>query len=113
MTTEEDDILHQMIVDQEDAEPIDQLMNSQVEENLETNQAPTAADESQFYTLPELDTMEEDLAKQQLMYGGSSNNPHMLLMPQQYRARLYVLDTDTRWVDIGTGNFRILLAKDG
>jgi hypothetical protein len=47
------------------------------------------------------------------MYGGSINNPHMLLMPHQYRARLYVLDTDTRWVDIGTGNFRILLAKDG
>jgi len=37
----------------------------------------------------------------------------MLLMPQQYRARLYVLDIETKWIDIGTGNFRILLAKDG
>ena len=114
MTTEDEDILQSMIVDQEDAEPIDQPITSQEDENFETNQviAPTN-DESMFYTLQELDAIEEDLAKQQLMYGGSSNNPHMLLMPQQYRARLYVLDVETRWIDIGTGNFRILLSKDG
>lgn len=57
--------------------------------------------------------MEEDLAKQAMAYGGSQNNPHMLLMPQQYRARLYFLDPDTKWIDIGTGYFRILLTKDG
>jgi hypothetical protein len=37
----------------------------------------------------------------------------MLLMPQPYRARLYFLDPDTKWIDIGTGYFRILLTKDG
>jgi hypothetical protein len=57
--------------------------------------------------------MEEDLAKHAMAYGGSQNNPHMLLMPQQYRARLYYLDPDTKWIDIGTGYFRILLTKDG
>lgn len=38
-------------------------------------------DESLFYTLAELDAIEEDLAKQAMAYGGSQNNPHMLLMP--------------------------------
>jgi hypothetical protein len=69
-------------------------------------------DEDLFYSLTELDAIEDDLAKQALAYGGSQSNPHMLLMPQYYRARLYFLDPETKWIDIGTGYFRILLTKD-
>ena len=36
----------------------------------------------------------------------------MLLTAQQYRAKLYILTRETRWLDIGTGYFRILLSKD-
>ena len=93
----------------------------QTESNEEAKQASNSgtaeeafpADESIFFTLSELDQMEEDLAKQALQYGGSPGNVHTLLMPQQYRARLYFLDEDTKWVDIGTGYFRILLTRDG
>lgn len=70
-------------------------------------------DDNLFYTIAELESMEDELARQTHVYGGSPNNPHMLLMPQQYRARLYFLDPETKWVDIGTGYFRILLTKDG
>ena len=43
----------------------------------------------------------------------TQNNQHVLLSPQEYRAKFYWLDQENRWIDIGTGRFRILLSKDG
>lgn len=63
MTTEED-ILQQMIIDSEDAQPIDLHSNSQNEEGSDPQQRNPAPDESLFHSLQELDAMEEDLAKQ-------------------------------------------------
>lgn len=45
--------------------------------------------------------------------GREVNNSHVLLSPQEYRAKLYWLDQENRWKDIGTGRFRLLLSKDG
>lgn len=53
-----------------------------MDEGSDKNDTMSAQDESLFYTLVELDQYEEELSKQQFMYGGSPNNPHMLLMPQ-------------------------------
>lgn len=90
----------------------DHLLEDQPEEQPPLN-LNSQDNEELFYSLAELDAMEDELNRQSLAYGGTPTNPHMLLMPQQYRARLYYLDPETRWIDIGTGYFRILLTKDG
>ena len=67
-----------------------------------------------FYSLAELTKMEAHFEKKfQAGGGSSSNNQHVLLSPQEYRAKFYWLDQENRWIDIGTGRFRILLSKDG
>jgi hypothetical protein len=42
--------------------------------------------------------------------GETSENgaTHVLLTPHQYRAKLYFLNTDGKWIDVGTGYFRVL-----
>jgi len=46
-------------------------------------------------------------------YGNANmQSAHILLTPQEYRAKLYSLNMDNKWIDIGTGHFRILLSKD-
>lgn len=69
--------------------------------------------DNRFYSLDELEDREEELKAECLIYGGSEANPHVLLTPTEYRAKLYILTRETRWMDIGTGQFRILLSKDG
>ena len=44
--------------------------------------------------------------------GGQPSQTHVLLSPLEYRAKFYWLDQENRWIDIGTGRFRILLSKD-
>ena len=44
--------------------------------------------------------------------GNAHHSAHVLLSPQEYRAKLYWLDQENRWKDIGTGRFRLLLSKD-
>ena len=44
--------------------------------------------------------------------GANIGNQPMLLSPQEYRAKLYWLDNENKWQDMGTGRFRILLSKD-
>ena len=69
--------------------------------------------DKRFYSLPELTKMEPIFEKKFQAGGGlSSNNHHVLLSPQEYRAKFYWLDQENRWIDIGTGRFRILLSKD-
>lgn len=80
------------------------------EDLLLVNEDP---DDERFYTLAELEGMEEEFSRQASAYGGNSNNPHVLLTAQSYRAKLYFLNKEMRWLDIGTGHFRILLSKDG
>ena len=68
-----------------------------------------------FYTLEELEQLEPQFDKKFNLNGsgGSTGNQHMLLSPQEHRAKLYWLDQENKWKDIGTGRFRILLSKDG
>lgn len=75
-------------------------------------EAPYEYDD-RFHSLAELEELEDELSREGQIYGGSSANPHTLLTPQAYRAKLYILTEETRWLDIGTGYFRILLSKDG
>ena len=76
--------------------------------------ADSGQNDKRFYTLSELAVM-EPIFERKFYDGGSSNshNAHELLSPKEYRAKLYWLDQENRWKDIGTGRFRLLLSKDG
>ena len=41
-----------------------------------------------------------------------SGNSHVLLTPHTYRAKLYFLNGDGKWLDVGTGYFRCLLDRE-
>jgi hypothetical protein len=74
---------------------------------------PQVEEDPRFYTLAELQEREAILEAQCLPYGNANmQSAHILLTPQEYRAKLYSLNTDNKWIDIGTGHFRILLSKD-
>ena len=75
--------------------------------------------DKRFYSLVELAEMEPMFERK--FYDGNTgsgsgvasvHNTHVLLSPQEYRAKLYWLDPENRWKDIGTGRFRLLLSKD-
>jgi len=74
-----------------------------------------AQNDKRFYTLAQLAEMEPQFERK-FYEGGSQNqnalNAHVILSPQEYRAKLYWLDNENRWKDIGTGRFRLLLSKD-
>lgn len=75
----------------------------------------SAQNDKRFYSLAELAEM-EPMFERKFYYdsGGSYTlNSHVILSPQEYRAKLYWLDNENRWKDIGTGRFRLLLSKDG
>ena len=76
--------------------------------------ADSGQNDRRFYTLNELAVM-EPIFERKFCDGGSTNshNAHELLSPKEYRAKLYWLDQENRWKDIGTGRFRLLLSKDG
>ena len=78
------------------------------------NAADTGQNDRRFYTLAELAEMEPMFERQFYSDVNSTNqhNAHVLLSPQEYRAKLYWLDPENRWKDIGTGRFRLLLSKD-
>ena len=78
------------------------------------NTADTGQNDKRFYTLVELAEMEPMFERQFYNDGSGTNqhNAHVLLSPQEYRAKLYWLDPENRWKDIGTGRFRLLLSKD-
>ena len=73
----------------------------------------SAQNDKRFYTLAEIAEMEPSF---ELKYYDSDKNgssTHVILSPMEYRAKLYWLDQENRWKDIGTGRFRLLLSKDG
>lgn len=74
---------------------------------------PQVEEDPRFYTLAELQERELILEAQCTPYGNANlQSAHILLTPQEYRAKLYSLNMDNKWIDIGTGHFRILLSKD-
>lgn len=74
--------------------------------------ADSGQNDKRFYTLIELADMEPIFERQFDGRDQMVHNAHVLLSPQEYRAKLYWLDTENRWKDIGTGRFRLLLSKD-
>jgi len=75
----------------------------------------SAQNDKRFYSLAELVEM-EPMFERKFYYdscGSYTLNSHVILSPQEYRAKLYWLDNENRWKDIGTGRFRLLLSKDG
>ena len=105
-----------IFVDGVGAGQVDQEMNGGGV--LNASAADTGQNDKRFYTLAELAEMEPMFERQ--FYndgsgaGGGANqhNAHVLLSPMEYRAKLYWLDPENRWKDIGTGRFRLLLSKD-
>ena len=69
--------------------------------------------DKRFYSAEELLKLEPVFQKKfSVGTGGQPNQTHVLLSPLEYRAKFYWLDQENRWIDIGTGRFRILLSKD-
>ena len=71
-----------------------------------------AQNDKRFYTLVEIAEM-EPMFERKYYDEKNATSAHVILSPQEYRAKLYWLDSENRWKDIGTGRFRLLLSKDG